>query len=427
MQHNEAKNSRKLKRIALFLSAVFCVLPVTAKTSKSKKINAKTKPEPELTIKYDKNHAINDDWGVYEIKGADGKVMMLTQKNLEGYKLTAEENKLHEEIFSKECTIIYKDLSWDEAVDFVKTGKYSLATYMVGKNIITVHRSAETRESILKRLALARQNGDAEQITTCAYMLLLKDIEENSERLQALFNHEESHQKWDEKGINKVSIISGKQSAKLGMLDEIKATMAEVKVSFDKYLKTGNVDDIKGKNSGDLTNFKKWLTSNPDKAQTQECNLKLAEAIYLGFLAENNIKGQYYYYQVMKRTHAIGRQAGAVVENELNTQEYYRRVDMAFKDTALGDVRSVINPDFRLGAGTLTETKEDVVNSMSKAEEFIFLLTADAATVEEATENIKKILDVVKTADEDGVRTVREQKRIDKRIASVLSSRTRTI
>ena len=426
MQYKEAKNNRKLKKIALFLSAVFCVVPMTAKTNKSKR-NGTAKQEPELTIKYDKNHAINDDWGVYEITGSDGQVLMLTQKNLEGYQLTAEENKLHEEIFSKECTITYKKLSWDEALDLVKTAKYSLATYEVGKNIITVNQSAETRESILQRLDLARQNGDSEQMMTCAYMLVLRGIEENPERLRAILAHEETHQESDAKGINKLSTISGKQSAKLDMLNEIKATMAQVKVSYNKYLKTGNIDDIDGVNAGDLTSFKKWLMSNPDKAGTQECKLKLAEAIFWGFLEENNVKGQYYYYQVMKKTHAIGRQAGAVVDNELNTKEYYRRVDIMFKDTALGDVRSVINPDFKLGAGTLTETKTEALNGMSKAEEFIFLLTDNASTVEEATERVKKVLDIVRIADEDGIRTEREQKRIDRRIASVLYSRAKTI
>ena len=80
MQYKEAKNNRKLKKIALFLSAVFCVVPMTAKTNKSKRSANTAKQEPELTIKYDKNHAINDDWGVYEITGSDGKVLMLTQK-----------------------------------------------------------------------------------------------------------------------------------------------------------------------------------------------------------------------------------------------------------------------------------------------------------------------------------------------------------
>lgn len=424
MPQNKKKNNRRLKKIALFVSALVCVLPVSGKTEKSKKRTTKDNDSPSLTITYNKNHAINDVWGVYVIKSSDGKTIKLTQEDLNGYKITEQENKLHEEIFSDECKIAYQYIDWNKALDCAKKEKCTVGNYMVGKNVINICRSAETKENILKKLRLAEENNNGDELIACAYLWLLKSIEEEPEQFQEIFAHEESHQESDAQGVNKVASVTGKQSAKLDMLNEIKATIAQVTTTYEKFLRTGDINDLKGSNAGELTNFKQWIMFNQDKLDSQECKEKLAEDIYLGFLENNNQKGQYYYYQVMKRNHAVGRQAGAIVENSANMREYYRRVDMMFKDTALGDVRRVINPDFKLGAGTLLETKEDIFNEMSIAEKFISLLSDEAITVEEATDCIKDMLENIKKADEDGIRTRREQKLIDKTIMEILNQRT---
>ena len=414
--------SKNLRRTAMFLSAVFCFAPVSAKEDKTKK---KNNSELNLTITYNKNHAINGNWGVYEIKGADGKSIKFTQADLNGYEISEKENKLHEQIFSKECKVVYKVLDWEKALDQAKKGKYYMATYLIGKNTINIYRSSETREKINEKLSLAREKNNTDEIMACAYLLLLKQIEEEPERLESVLEHEKVHRDSDEKGINNVSTITGKQAAKLDMLDEIKATMAQVALGFEKYKITGNLEDIKSSNVGELKNFKNWLKANKDKADTEDCRLRLAKEIYISFLENNNKKGCYYYYQVMKKNHAIGRQAGAIVENSANVAEYYRRVENMFKDTSLGDVCSVINPDFKLGSGAQIETKEDVFYNMSQAEKFVYILTDNTPTVEEATECMKKMLVVVKRVDEDNIRTRYEQQKVDRAIKNVLDSKSR--
>ena len=316
-------------------------------------------------------------------------------------------------------------MDWEKALDQAKKGKYYMATYLIGKNTINIYRSSETREKINEKLSLAREKNNTDEIMACAYLLLLKQIEEEPERLESVLEHEKVHRDSDEKGINNVSTITGKQAAKLDMLDEIKATMAQVALGFEKYKITGNLEDIKPSNVGELKNFKNWLKANKDKADTEDCSLRLAKEIYISFLENNNKKGCYYYYQVMKKNHAIGRQAGAIVENSANVAEYYRRVENMFKDTSLGDVCSVINPDFKLGSGAQIETKEDVFYNMSQAEKFVYILTDNTLTVEEATECMKKMLVVVKRVDEDNIRTRYEQQKVDRAIKNVLDSKSR--
>lgn len=378
----------------------------------------------DIRVSYEKEHLV--------VQGNDGSVVIMHEDEFNGRRMEKEENREHRRTFSGKSETQYTEITLEQVRAQIRIdsegnacGAPPLGLHNEGTNSIVVYRAPFSEEEINKNLEQANLEGNKTEIAVWSYYADLKKIENNPELANSIEFHENSHLDDEREGLFKENNVTDEQSAKLDMMTEIKATFNQVALGYEKYLQTGNIEDIKGWHAGDLKEFKEWLQQNPDKAKSDECKARLTQAVQNGWLERNNNNGATYYSQAM--THITPnvtnqRQAGARVEHIGNETEYNRRVQEMFSDTHLGDVSAYINPNITLGLGANTQAVQEAGNTMTQAQRFVLASYDDAQTVREATSNARDVLNLVRDVDKDGVRTPEEQSRVEQMVQSVVNN-----
>ena len=361
---------------------------------------------------------VMSDAEAYGIEGADGEMLIFTKNELNGRKIEREENRAHRESSSQ--PLRFEEVRIDKVEDLAS--QTALADYQEESNTITLYHTDLTPEDLKQKVENSVEKN--ETVDTHAYdaayqmASTLEQVENTPELRESIIEHEKTHGRDHESGAMKSAQITQEHAACLNMATEINATMTQVKLSYDKYKESGNVDDIIGWHAGDLKEFKEWLKQNPN---SPDAELKLAAAVYKGWLDSNNQPGTQYFSQAQQSAGLNSslimideRQGGAKFENDASLAQYHKQWDKIFANTAFGDVRSVVKPDFDLGKGSqLRNFTQDGVEQ-SAAEKFLNKVVDGAKNVRQATRKLKNFFHQVKKIDKDGVRTEKEQQKLKK-------------
>ena len=227
--------------------------------------------------------------------------------------------------------------------------------------------------------------------------------------------HEESHSDDAKKGVF-IPNLPLKYSIRIRCLTEIKACMEEVASMYPRLMKTGNIDDM------DITSFDSRALAVRLLQNKRNGNLDNAEKIIGKYCFKEwiaNYKKQHdekdegymsnYWYgaqDVINEDDAISPFLTSGADTEETRKEYLRRVSEMFKDVkGLGDMRDIIDPDF-----TLSNELEELLSN--QANSTLAKITKNSKTVQEAYSRMNEFLETVKSADEDGLHTRGEHKKI---------------
>ena len=372
-----------------------------------------------INVTYEDEHFV--------IEGSDGSYIMLHQDELNARRIERAENREHNRAFRKPDNVDYKIRQPEELREIINNQNYNLLTlgeHAIGTTNVTIYRSPFSKEEIQQGLNKAHEEANNDDILFWTYYNRLSEMQENPELEQSLREHEISHLNDDRIGAFKNSTLTKEQQAQIGMLTEIKANITEAYLGYQRFLETGNTDDIKPLHAGDLAEFKEWLKQNPDKIKSEECTQRLVQAVQAGWLEKNNQEGSLYYIQTMQNldnANTDTQQIGALIENHANKTEYANRVNAMFANTNMGDISAYINPNFIIGNGANYQT-QNTQNNLNQSEQFLAATYGNAQTVRESTENTRDFLNIVRSADKDGERTPQEQQQINQMIANVCTN-----
>ncbi len=363
----------------------------------------------------------------YNIECKDGSQIIIYEEALNQRKIEKEAKQDHKEQYSSPVTVEREVLDNDGVVSHItERGDVLSGAYNPDTNTITMYDYADDVPD------------KAPEQTKELFAKIGKLL--NDENVDAsTLEHEKSHAE-DFNNPNfaiEVNQTVG-QIHRKNYDTEIKATIKEAAMALDKFKQTKNIDDIKTLNAGDLQEFKDWLKENPDKADSKECKLKLAKAVYDGWLEQNNKKESSYYLQAT--CYALNKEMeitndgdftaltsgkispGAIVENSGNIRDYLKMQKDLYSDTALGDVSSVCGGYVEIGAGAKMRDITDIEQPKTQAEQLLQSITNGSKSTKAASRKLNNVLKIVKKADKDGVRTDKEQAKIDNKIQKACNS-----
>ncbi len=388
---------------------------------------------PETSIDANVNVRYDSRFHGLRIEGDDGSRIIVHDASLDGEHKEQEAATRHAEVYSREVrdtTHIY-DLDRvkseyqalkEEREDETQPVGLALASANADENEIVRRRLNHTDEFVAEGIRRAEESNNADSLAIYSYMQSLKEVERNPQKIESLVGHEMSHNQDARAGMFETTKVTEDQLACLDMTSETLATMAQVKLEYDKIIASGgkidDLDKLNGWHAGDLKDFKEWARQNPDKIGTEECEKMLGIAVFNGWLNKNNKEGTGYYQQAMRNSIEGGSQAGSMVENQANKQEFMRRMDHMLSNTPFGNLTQHVNMEFSLGYGNQTHKEE-----LSDAERFVQNIAGNAQTTLDATRNIRDVVNVYREADKDGVRTTEEQAQINQAIANASGSK----
>jgi hypothetical protein len=295
--------------------------------------------------------------------------------------------------------------------DVLKEEGCSVAEYDFESNQITIHHITMQgkEEAVAKVMEVTNRNEhEADSLVNVIYQEMT-----NQDFVESVREHEESHRDDFEKNLF-IPNIPAKYLAKLRCLTEVKATMTQAGRALEQYSKDGNVAHFAPVNCEVDT----LTLQNELKEHTFEDTQKqhTGKFIFDKWMETYNVENSPYSQQIASVTandymNIESSFVGTHIEDTKEAhQEYLRRVDEMFKDVKyLGDMRSVINPDFELNQ----QLNEDCSPFLSGG---FAPLTRNSETNKEAYERIRGLLAVVRDCDGDGIRTPQEQKLINKTI-----------
>lgn len=188
--------------------------------------------------------------------------------------------------------------------------------------------------------------------------------------------------------------------------------MAEGGMSLEDYEKDGKVSHFCWMNHEvDTLELQKKLPEENDPEMRKKI---VGEYFFNKWLEEYNVENSVYTYQTMDMVWGGGVSVQQFFlmenmddDNEGFRQEYLRRVNEMFSDVyGLGDMRSVINPDFELNSQLSMQVEEMKTGGLKD-------LTKNGETITVAYQDVIGLLNVARDCDADGVRTPEEQKLIN--------------
>ncbi len=234
--------------------------------------------------------------------------------------------------------------------------------------------------------------------------------------LTSVLGHEQTHINDHKTGLFKTANISDTYMQKLNMCTEINATITQASQVLDEYEKTHNPNLFK--QLAHCSNWKDIQQYTENHLKDKNLRKQVGKMVFEGWLNRNNQEGTDYARQALNDKYGPNiiisdRQAGALVDNQATLNEYHKRTDKMFKNTALGDIRDLINVDFDVAYQT----------EPLQSEQFLQIIT-DSKNVHQATKQIKTLYEAVKEADEDGIRTTEEQEKIERTMAKLIAQKT---
>lgn len=385
-ESNDKEN--RIKRLLRKFSAlgVATVMSATPMLGKDKEDKSQDNPKTEnkelasnLTVKV-------DEYGVV-LDSPDSKgIEFVHHDKLNTY--TAKQfKKAFKKLYKNNPTMIRDTLSAEE---FFKEN--NAGTFCISTNEIKINHISESEQELMDSLQVARSNGDKEKAELYEKALRWKKSEQSTEI------HEKIHAE-NIKIISEVACyVTSEQMMKLCMIDEIVATMGQVKLGWDTYKKTGNLKDIDGYTAGNLADFKSWIETNPDSSE-KECLTQLGISVYKNWLDIKNFQETNYY----KNSEEIAdyyktiRLAGAQYENEANIAAYTKAANQMLKNSYLGDMRELVDINFTLDNGSSSEPNDiweflGITPKESMVTKFMKNATDGAKTVPQATRRIRKAI-----------------------------------
>ena len=295
--------------------------------------------------------------------------------------------------------------------DVLQEGGCSVAEFSSAENRITIHNVTMEGKKEAVDLIMKRTNCSEHEADSLINMFYKQMI--NSDFVESVRTHEESHRDDFEKNLFMPN-IPAKYLAKLHCLTEVKATMTQAGRALEQYNNDGHMSHFAPINCDvDTTLLQKDLAEHTFKETSQQ---HIGKFIFDKWMEAYNVEDSPYSIQIATITddsYFISHNSfiGNHIEDTKEAhQEYLRRVNEMFKDVKyLGDMRSVINPDFELNP-QLSKDCSHFINSGFAP------LTKNSQTNKEAYDRIAGLLAVVRDCDIDGVRTPQEQKLINRTI-----------
>lgn len=225
----------------------------------------------------------------------------------------------------------------------------------------------------------------------------------NSDYVESFKVHELSHRDDFEKNLF-IPDLPNEYMKRLRFLTEIKASLAQAGLAFQKYKNDGKVSHFATKSEVDTLALQKELPNIKDEKQQRAY---IVSYIYNQWLKEYNKEGSPYmtqYNEELSDMYGTGYGFRAsVAPNEENTKEYLRRAKEMFSDVPYwGDLSKVIDYNFELQDN----------NSRGLKTPILYDLTVGCKTNADALSKLKQFLDVVEKCDKNGERTSEGQREI---------------
>ena len=362
-------------------------------------------------------------YDILSIIGKDGTSFQFEQSELNGHKFERSEELENRQAYSKKTE--YEKVNVNTVEDLAEGG--SLGGFYPASNKMEIVYTDMSLQEFSRQGKELIDDGKIDGMAFVDALDRFNTLSDKKEQISTIA-HETSHRADHYSGAMMQSTLTYEQAALLDMFSEIKATMAEVKLGYDNYRQSGNIDDIQGFHAGDLSEFKNWLKENPNSPDVEQ---RLGVAVYEGWLECNNFPETGYMKQAKDNAYyeEIGelgwKQAGAKFENHTNRQEYHKKWDMLFANTALGDLREVLKDkrDVAFGKGVQQRDVVQEQQNASAAGRFLNLLASGAKSVRQVSKRVKKLYRTVKKIDKDGVRTEKEQAKLNKTVAKIQQKR----
>ena len=329
-----------------------------------------------IDLKYDRGYLI------IQSKENPNDLTIISESQLEARRLMHESKKQHKEEYKEPIKVIPQETMMDsEALG-----------YSNGTNVV---------------YSPQKVNNDAARLNM-----------PEEDLLQSVIAHEKTHISDHKNGAFEEVNISPEYLKKLDMCTEINATISQAALALEKFKETQNIKEMDILwHCGNIDEIKGYVQEH---YQDKDCKQKLGALIFQGWLEQNNHVGMAYHKQAEESTFDGVRSftmAGAVVDNKFSQEEYHKRADKMFKNTALGDIRGLIDVDFKLDS-------ENDEENVKMSELFLKGITNPAKNVYDATKRVGVLFEEVKKADEDGIRTQEEQERINRKTADLLAEKT---
>lgn len=385
--------------------------------------------------------------GVYQLKGNDGQNIILTESQLNTVGMNYRQEQARQQNSSENKVVNHKvnmrALSQKEAnvADLAqKAGYYQPETNELHMNIkASSLEIAKFDKSLREKLADYYEDPEYKKkstefdfedvqslyqegkLTKEEFGFYMFNYQSNTpkskkdEIYKQTLAHENTHRQDAQKGYMDQANLSPTYLAKMNMCTEINANMSQVARLYDYYQEHGNFDKYSDDivlHCGKLEEYEKYIAEH---ANDKDCKQQLAQKVYKGWLNLNNWESSSYYQQAIMTSNGAVSEAGSIVDTEETLREYHQRTDDMFQNTALGDVRSVVNPDFKLGKGR--EIENEVPKAGNEAGVFLQQMIAGEQTTFNATEKIAQLMAKIKQSAQDGVCTPEEQAEINKAAA----------
>lgn len=225
----------------------------------------------------------------------------------------------------------------------------------------------------------------------------------NSDYVESFKVHELSHRDDFEKNLF-IPDLPNEYMKRLHFITEIKASLAQAGLAFQKYKNDGNVSHFATKSEVDTLALQKELPKIKDEKQQGDY---IVSYIYNQWLETYNQKDSPYMTKIngeLGDCHLEGYGFRAsVAPNEENKEEYLRRAREMFSDVPYwGDLSKVIDYNFELQDN----------NSRGLKTPILYDLTVGCKTNAEALSKLTQFLDVVEKCDKNGERTNKDQQEI---------------
>lgn len=360
---------------------------------------------------YDIHYHADDDYFI--VTTANGGGFFINDETMDYNKIAELYLAEQKEIFSQPTQYINDTVSIaqmcadnvsENGVSYTK-GEFDNAKNTIRLYHVTLEGKEAVVDSIMKVLKYSQQKADS------LVMEIYNEVN-NPEYTASVRDHEESHLS-DYQNNLFIPNLPTKYLTALYCLTEIKATMTQAGKALELFEQDHNTAHFAPANLGvDTLHLQKQLSEEKDVSKHKEI---VGSYIFKEWLNTYNKEDAWYSLHI---ANSIMFQSLSTQGHFLQThiedtpsahQEYLRRVHEMFSDVKyLGDMNSVINPDFELNP------------QMQKKRGASFApLTQNSLSTAEAYQRIADLLTVVRDCDADGVRTQQEQDLINDAITGL--------
>lgn len=313
------------------------------------------------------------------------------------------------ERFSKPTEYVNDSIGIDDAL---REGGCSYAEFSSEDNRIFIHHvTMQGKEAAIA--SIMEETKCSEQEADSLVNLIYKEVTDK-DFVESIREHEESHRDDFEKNLF-IPNLPAQYLARLHCLTEVKATMTQAGRALEQYTQDGNTSHFAPINCEVDTLALQNDLKNQTFGESQKQHT--GKFIFDKWMETFNVENSPYSKSIASMTENSYMMVGnsSFVSDHIEDtkeayQEYLRRVDEMFKDVKyLGDMRSVINPDFELNPQLSRDCSSFIEVGLAP-------LTRNSETNQEAYDRIAGLLAVVRDCDQDGVRTPKEQRLINKTI-----------